>query len=198
MLDRASERRTNFFRGTKRDPEMHAIPEALEAQALTTIETNIRAQAAAEGRPIDTAKVKQALAVAQRLLRQLPREQIQSIAASGGLLQSITAQSLAGTTTQVTGDKSDPRTLPDGSGTGRDSVATLLRFSDGARMSGARFSEMGGNPNPEVARNIELARQQAIQLGMPWAANNPELLKLGPSAIKTCTRQACSVSASSA
>lgn len=185
MLDRAGHRRAKFFEGTARDPEVNAVPDTLETQALTTIEINLRARADAEGRPLDTAQTKQALAVAQRLLRQLPREQLQSIAASGGLLQSITAQSLAGTT--VTADKADPRSHPDGSGApARDGSANLLRFGDATlrAASGARFSEIGGNLNSELARTIEIARHDAVRLGIPWAANNLELLRLGPAAIK--------------
>lgn len=42
-----------------------------------------------------------------------------------------------------------------------------------------------GNLTFEQARNMAAARAMASELGMPWAANNPELLKLGPAAIKT-------------
>lgn len=187
MPDRSQQRRANFFKDTRRDPEAHTVPDALEAQALTAIETNIRTEADTAGRPIDAAKVRQALAVAQRLIRQLPREQLQSIASSGGLLQSITAQSLAGTGTTAAG-KTDPRALPDGSGAPRESGATLLRLGDGSLRgdSGARFNALAGEDrmSPAMAQAIAGARAEALRLGMPWAANHPDLLKLGPAAIK--------------
>ena len=82
MLERAEHRRANFFRGTMRDPDAHTVPDALEAQALATVATSIEAQALAEGRVLDGFRKNHALAVAQRLLRSLPREQLQSPAPS--------------------------------------------------------------------------------------------------------------------
>jgi CRISPR/Cas system CSM-associated protein Csm2 small subunit len=49
----------------------------------------------------------------------------------------------------------------------------------------ARTAELGGAMSAEVARVMDQARSEAMRLGMPWALNNPELLKLGAGAIKT-------------
>lgn len=47
--------------------------------------------------------------------------------------------------------------------------------------SGARFDAMGDS----VAKRMDDARSLAVTLGMGWAVNNPDLLRLGPGAIKT-------------
>jgi hypothetical protein len=54
------------------------------------------------------------------------------------------------------------------------------RFREGVE-SGARFDAMADT----VAKRMDDARTLAVALGMGWAVNNPELLRLGPSAIKT-------------
>ena len=188
MLEHAEHRRANFFRGTMRDPDAHTVPDALEAQALATVATNIEAQAMAEGRVLDGFRKNHALAVAQRLLRSLPREQLQSIGSSAGLLKSITAQSLAGT---PIGDLRIAAALQrsDGPGASMADAATLPfgRRSEGAdrAASGARFSDIGGSSmSSELARTMEVARHEAVRLGIPWAANQPDLLKLGPAAVR--------------
>lgn len=68
--------------------------------------------------------------------------------------------------------------------------STLLgrRGADGTERaaSGARYDGMGGERlSPTDLQNMASARSAAISLGMPWALNNPELLKLGAGAIKT-------------
>ena len=54
------------------------------------------------------------------------------------------------------------------------------------RESSAKYDGMGGERlSSSDLQNMASARAAAISYGMPWALNNPDLLKLGPAAIKT-------------
>lgn len=60
-------------------------------------------------------------------------------------------------------------------------------FVTGAYIEGRGMPSLdpvNGNMTIEQARNIAAARSLASELGMGWAANNPDLLKLGPAAIR--------------
>ncbi|MEQ1698190.1 MAG: hypothetical protein ABL901_20360 [Hyphomicrobiaceae bacterium] len=186
MSERASIRRANFFKGTMRDPDAHTTPDAAIDNALLVVGASIDAQAQADGRELSTVQRQRALSVAQRLLRSLPRDQLQNISAHSGLLKSIADQSLA--VSPVTDPRAAAQARLDergqGVGTGEPSTALLGRRGiDGGASSFARLAEMGGT-STEMARTIDQARYEAIKLGIPWAANNPDLLRLGAGAIK--------------
>ncbi|MEQ1718127.1 MAG: hypothetical protein ABL907_19470 [Hyphomicrobium sp.] len=189
MPDRGAQRKANFFKGTMRDPDAHTTPDAAIDDALIVVGASIDAQAKVDGHELSTMQRQRALSVAQRLLRALPRDQLQNISAHSGLLKSITDQSLA------VAPIADPRAAAQarlderGQGVGTGDPATALlgrRGIDGSGASSfARLTELGGATSTEMARTIEQARSEAFRLGMPWAANNPELLRLGAGAIKT-------------
>ena len=188
MPDRGALRKANFFKGTMRDPDAHTTPDAAIDDALIVVGASIDAQAKVDGHELSTVQRQRALSVAQRLLRALPRDQLQNISAHSGLLKSITDQSLA--VAPIT----DPRAAAlarleeRGQGVGIGDPATALlgrRGIDGIGASSfARLTELGGNTSTEMARTIDQARYEAIKLGIPWAANNPDLLRLGSGAIK--------------
>lgn len=54
------------------------------------------------------------------------------------------------------------------------------------RLSGARFDKLENNEKVDWSSDAGMSRTRTLtaQLGMPWAANNPDLLRLGPEAIK--------------
>lgn len=189
MQDRGAQRKANFFKGTMRDPDAHTAPDAAIDDALIVVAASIDAQAKADGHDLSTVQRQRALSVAQRLLRALPRDQLQNISAHSGLLKSITDQSLAVAPITDPRAAAQARLEERGQGVGTGDPATALigrRGLDGMGTSSfARLAELGGATSTEMARTIEQARYEAFRLGMPWAANNPELLKLGPGAIKT-------------
>ncbi|MEQ1615882.1 MAG: hypothetical protein ABL904_24255 [Hyphomicrobiaceae bacterium] len=189
MSDRGAQRKANFFKGTMRDPDAHTTPDAAIDDALIVVGASIDAQAKVDGHDLSTVQRQRALSVAQRLLRALPRDQLQNISAHSGLLKSITDQSLA--VAPITDPRAAAQARLDerGQGVGTGDPATALlgrRGLDGMGTSSfARLTELGGATSTEMARTIEQARSEAFRLGMPWAANNPELLRLGAGAIKT-------------
>lgn len=188
MTEGASRRRANFFRGTANDPNVHTVSDSALDNALIVVGASIDAQAKTDGYDITSVQRQRALSVAQRLLRALPRDQLQNISAQSGLLKSIADQSLA--VAPVT----DPRAVTlmrleeRGQGVAASETASGIfgrRGLDGSGASSfARLAEIGGVTSTEMARTIEQARYEAIRLGIPWAANNPDLLRLGAGAIK--------------
>ncbi|MFX8351106.1 hypothetical protein ABTL64_19520, partial [Acinetobacter baumannii] len=67
----------------------------------------------------------------------------------------------------------------------RDSASQLARleFMRSEMSSAARLREMGSERLSTAERAlVASATSEAMRLGMPWALNNPELLRLGPSA----------------
>lgn len=188
MPDRGAQRKANFFKGTMREPDAHTTPDAAIDDALIVVGASIDAQAKVDGHDLSTVQRQRALSVAQRLLRALPRDQLQNISAHSGLLKSITDQSLA--VAPITDPRAAAQARLDerGQGVGTGDPATALlgrRGIDGIGASSfARLTELGGATSTEMARAIEQARSEAFRLGIPWAANNPDLLRLGPAAIK--------------
>lgn len=186
MSEHAANRRANFFKGTMRDPEARTVPDAAEAHALSVVKTHIETQVISEGRVLSSAQLDRALAVAQRLIRALPRDQLQSIGSHSGLLKSITDQSLAVAPIADARSAAQAR-LDERNGAGMPApLAALMgrRGAEGADRSpsSARFAEMD---DARMTKTMQEARGEAMRLGMPWALNNPELLKLGSGAIKT-------------
>ncbi len=190
MMHTASTRRDNFFRATMRDPDANTAPDSVISEALAVVKTNIEAQARSEGRTLTGIQIDRALSIAQRMLRTMPRDDIRSFASSGQL-RAIAEQSLA---VAPAGDARAARLAASGHGAGGSAaaIATGLRgFMRGADAgeragsSGARYSEIGGGyGNAEITRVMQQAHYEAVRLGIPWAANQPELLRLGPSAVK--------------
>ena len=189
MPDRGALRRANFFRATMRDPDAHTAPDAAINEALLVVGASIDAQAKSDGRQLSTVQRERALSVAQRLLRSLPRDQLHSISAHSGMLKSITDQSL--TVTPVTEPRAvaaarlDDRSQGVEAGSDPASAPFGRRAldDDGRPTSSSRFAELG--PASEATRVMQEARGEAIRLGMPWAANNQDLLRLGAPAIRT-------------
>jgi len=72
--------------------------------------------------------------------------------------------------------------LHGGSAHGRFAAFVTGVSVEGRGMPG--LAATNGNLTVEQARDMAAARTLATQLGMPWAANHPDLLKLGPAAIK--------------
>ena len=67
-----------------------------------------------------------------------------------------------------------------------DTARQMMRMAFDRYASGGRYGELGaGELSQSDLQNMAAARATAQDLGMAWALNNPELLKLGPGAIKT-------------
>ena len=56
------------------------------------------------------------------------------------------------------------------------------------RASSASFDSIGANGNWNTPAGMAQMRDYALQKGVSWAANNPEILKLGPAAIDVLAR----------
>lgn len=179
-------RRANFFAATRLD-QASASParEAREREAVAVIVANVVAQAGTQPTP---AQLDHAAAIAQRFVRGLPLRNLHNMAAQSGLLADITNQCISAAAVQTNAAKAaTPDTLtPDHHhqhAKGGDFLAALARRSE--RASSARYlDQLGGGTTAEQARIIEEARGVAIRAGIAWAANQPELLKLGPAAVQ--------------
>ena len=190
----AQRRRTNFFRDTTRHSDPDMAHEALEAQALGLVRASLEADALDNRRDLKAADMDRMLSAAKGKLRGMSERELRGISSSSALLKSLTDYSLAAAPTS---DLRSPAALAALAGrdknVGVDGVigitARLLR-ADIERAeraaSGARYDGMGGERlSPADLQNMASARSLAVSLGMPWALNNPELLKLGAGAIKT-------------
>lgn len=190
----AERRRTNFFRDIAREPEASVALDALKEQALNLVRASLEADALDNRRDLRPDDMDRMLSVAKGKLRGMSERELRGISASSASLKTLTDHSLSAAPV------SDPRSpaalalaaerdkaaAVDG---GNSFTARLLRADmDRAERaaSGARYDGMGGERlSPGDLQNMASARSLAVSLGMPWALNNPELLRLGPSAIKT-------------
>jgi len=187
----AERRSANFFRGTSRDP--HIAYDALEAQALNIVRESIIAHALSVRRNLSPADLDRMLSAAQSQLRGMAPEDLRGISPSSAILKTITDASLAAApvgdprtqATLLAASANDPAT---GTESGSAISARMLRLDmeRAERASSSRFDGLGGERLTQGdLQNIAAARSLARDLGMPWAANNPDLLRLGPSAIRT-------------
>lgn len=193
--DAAERRRANFFRDIVREPEANVALDALKAQALDLVRASLEADALDNRRDLRPDDMDRMLSVAKGKLRGMSERELRGISASSASLKTLTDYSL--TAAPVT-DQRSPAALAaaaerekaasvDG-GTG---ISARLLRADMERAervaSGARYDGMGGSERLSSSdlQNMASARSAAMSLGMPWALNNPELLKLGAGAIKT-------------
>ena len=190
----ADRRRANFYRGTMRDPDANAITKDQVANAIVSIMT-----ADSTGGQIDMALAStiagQVLPSVIKQFAGMAPEQLSSQPAFRSMLQLYISPSATDDRTaaqkrlqaaNVT--SADFAAASRAADTGLASPLLGRRGADGTERaaSGARYDGMGSERlSPVDLQNMASARSAAISLGMPWALNNPELLKLGPSAIKT-------------
>ncbi|MGO9547286.1 MAG: hypothetical protein ACLPPF_21150 [Rhodomicrobium sp.] len=67
-----------------------------------------------------------------------------------------------------------------------DIARQMMRMAFDTHARGGRYGDLGaGELSHSDLQNMAAARAIAHELGMGWALNNPELLRLGPAAIKT-------------
>ncbi len=190
----ADRRRANFYRGTMRDPDANAITKDQVTNAIVSIMT-----ADSTGGQIDMALastiagqvlpsvIKQFAGMAPEQLSSQPafRSMLQLYIAPGSADERIAAQKRLQAANVTSADFAAASRAAD---TGLASPLLGRRGADGTERaaSGARYDGMGGERlSPVDLQNMASARSAAISLGMPWALNNPELLKLGAGAIKT-------------
>jgi hypothetical protein len=193
--DGGQRRRANFFRDTPRDPETSITHEALEAQALALVRASLEADALDNRRDLRPADMDRMLSAAKGRLRGMSERELRGISASSALLKTLTDYSLsAAPVTDLRSPAalaaSAERDRADGVDGANGITARLLRadIERAERLaSGARYDGLGGSERLSQSdlQNMASARSAAISLGMPWALNNPELLKLGAGAIKT-------------
>lgn len=189
----AERRSANFFRGTRRD--QHIAYDALEMQALRVVHESIVARAQSMRRNLSPSDLNQMLSAAQSQLRGLSPEDLRGISPSSAILKTITDASFSAVlvndpranAARLAGAANDPTSSVEGGGT---FAARMLRLDferENRAASSNRYEGMGGNERLSQAdlQNVAAARSLARDLGMPWVANNPELLRLGPTAIKT-------------
>lgn len=190
--DDADRRRANFYGGTMRDPDANAITKDQVAHAIVSIMT-----ADSAGGQIDTALastiagqvlpsvIKQFAGMAPEQLSSQPafRSMLQLYIAPSSTDERTAAQKRLQTANVTSADFAAASRAAD---TGLAPPLLGRRGADsGSPSSFARTAEMGGTVSAETARMMDQARGEAMRLGMPWALNNPELLKLGAGAIKT-------------
>ena len=186
----AHRRYANFFRGNSRERDTTIAYDALEAQALNVVRESIVAHALSMHRELSSADLSRMLAAAQSQLRGLPPEDLRGISPSSAILKMITDYSFAAAPVNADGTQAAltaAATLDQGVGRdfGTMLAARMLRL-DRERASSSRYEDLGGERlSQSDLQNMAAARATAQDLGMAWALNNPELLKLGPSAIKT-------------
>ena len=204
MPQAAQRRYARFFHGTMRDPlfaaddhDHHASARierapnsALEIEALRVIRSNLQAKALTQGGlKLSEAQLGAMLQAAQHTLRGMTDDQLKAVASSGSALETIVATSFnAVPITDATHRAAlEAAALAGDTGT-RDSASQLARleFMRTGMSSAERSREMGAERLSTADRAlVASATAEAMRLGMPWALNNPELLRLGPSAIKT-------------
>lgn len=191
----AQRRYENFFRGTSRDRDPHIAYDALESQALNVVRESIVAHALSMRRNLSPADLDRMLSAAQSQLRGMSPEDLRGISPSSAVLKTITDASFAAAPV------ADPRTQAAliaatandpaaGTEPGSTYAARMLRMDierAERAASSNRYEGMSGSDRLSQGdlQNIAAARSLARELGMPWAANNPDLLRLGPSAIRT-------------
>lgn len=191
----AQRRYENFFRGTSRDRDPPIAYDALESQALNIVRESIIAHASSLRRTLSPADFDRMLSAAQSQLRGMSPEDLRGISPSSAVLKTITDASLAAVPvadprTQaalIAATANDPAT---GTESGSALSARMLRMDierAERAASSNRYEGMSGSDRLSQGdlQNIAAARSLARDLGMSWAANNQELLRLGPSAIKT-------------
>lgn len=192
--DGAQRRRSNFFRDTPRDPEASIPHEALEARALALVRASLEADALDNRRDLRPADMDRMLSAAKGRLRGMSERELRGISASSALLKTLTDYSLsAAPVTELRSPAAlaaaSERDRAEG-GDGASGITARLLRADMERAerlaSSARYDGMGGERlSQSDLQNMASARAAALSYGMPWALNNPELLKLGAGAIKT-------------
>lgn len=192
--DGAERRRTNFFRDVTREPETSVALDALKEQALNLVRASLEADALDNRRDLRPDDMDRMLSVAKGKLRGMSERELRGISASSASLKTLTDYSL---TAAPATDQRSPAALAAAaerekaaSVDGGNGIAARLLRADMERAerlaSGARYDGLSGERlSQSDLQNMASARSAAISLGMPWALNNPELLKLGPAAIKT-------------
>ncbi|MEQ1652402.1 MAG: hypothetical protein ABL897_07940, partial [Hyphomicrobium sp.] len=191
----ALRRYDNFFRGTRSEREPQIAFDSLEAQALNIVRESIVAHASSMRRNLSPSDLDRMLSAAQSQLRGMSPEDLRGISPSSAILKTITDASFAAA--PVT----DPRTQatliaaagndPAGGVEAGSAYAARMVRLDTERAERAassnRYDGMGASERLSQGdlQNIAAARSLARDLGMSWAANNQELLRLGPAAIKT-------------
>lgn len=188
----AHRRSENFFRDRRRGREPQVAFNSLEAQALIVVRASIEAHAQSIHRDLSPADLSRMLAAAQSQLRGLSPEDLRGISSSS-ILKTITDYSFSAAPMgdlRSQAELAAAAALEQGKGTdaGASFAARMARMAmeRGERGSGARYSDLGGERlSQSDLQNMAAARAAANDLGMLWALNNPELLKLGAGAIKT-------------
>lgn len=191
----AQRRFENFFRGTSRDRDPHIAYDALESQALNVVRESIIAHASSLRRTLSPADLDRMLSAAQSQLRGMSPEDLRGISPSSAVLKTITDASFAAApvadprtqATLISATANDPAAGAENGGT---YAARMLRLDierAERAASSNRYEGMSGSDRLSQGdlQNMAAARSLARELGMPWAANNPDLLRLGPSAIRT-------------
>ncbi len=191
----AQRRHDNFFRGTRSERDPQIAYDSLEAHALNIVRESIIAHAQSIHRNLSPSDLDRMLSAAQSQLRGMSPEDLRAISPSSALLKTITDASFSAAPAPDTraqaalmaASASDPVTGAEGGST----LAARMRRLDMDRAeriaSSARYDGLGGGERLSQSdlQNMASARATAVSLGMPWALNNPELLKLGAGAIKT-------------
>jgi hypothetical protein len=188
--DAAQRRLANFYRGTLRDPslqrnETSAFSNEQIAQAVIAIMRGPSGDGAFD--PVLASGIAGQLALTvNEHLRGIDPVQL----AANGMFKQLVSQRLDGNDANRRIENA-AQTLRHANVTSADSAAAQALLGDRASLiagrsregvgSGARFDAMADT----VAKRMDDARTLAVALGMGWAANNPELLRLGPGAIKT-------------
>jgi len=193
--DGAERRRTNFFRDVTREPETSVALDALKEQALNLVRASLEADALENRRDLRPDDMDRMLSAARGKLRGMSERELRGISASSASLKTLTDYSL---TAAPVKDLRSPAALAAAAAErekaasvdGANGLAARLLRADMERAerlaSGARYDGLSGDRlSQSDLQNMASARSAAISLGMPWALNNPELLKLGPAAIKT-------------
>lgn len=191
----AQRRYENFFRGTGRDRDPQIAYDSLESQALNIVRESIVAHALSMRRTLSPADLDRMLSAAQSQLRGMSPEDLRGISPSSAVLKTITDASFAAAPvadpqTQaalIAATANDPAA---GTEPGNTYAARMLRLDIERAQRAAssnRYEGMSGSDRLSQGdlQNMAAARSLARDLGMPWAANNPDLLRLGPSAIRT-------------
>lgn len=191
----AERRRTNFFRDIAREPEASVALDALKEQALNLVRASLEADALDNRRDLRPDDMDRMLSVAKGKLRGMSERELRGISASSASLKTLTDYSLSAA---PVADPRSPAALTLAAerdklagADGGNSIAARLLRADMERAeriaSSARYDGLGGSErlSPGDLQNMASARSLAVSLGMPWALNNPELLRLGAGAIKT-------------
>jgi len=200
--DAAQRRLANFFRGTMRDPSWHADGSLIQhsnetgafsneqiAQAVVAIMRGPSGDGPFD--PIMASGIAGQLALTVNThLRGVDPAQL----AANGTFKQLVSQRLDGNDANRS-IESAAQMLRHANVTSADSAAAqallgdrativAVRFREGidrAERSSARYDVMADT----VAKRMDDARTLAVTLGMGWAVNSPELLRLGPGAIQT-------------